>query len=385
METALAIATGILGGILAILFVSLILCFAYAAWYGNSLHGPHDGWLIHAVGFKVHSLFMSVVTRVLITFRGVTFAMDGEAKHRAKEQERDRAEADKADPEKAEGPICFYGDSEFSCWHNLRTDMQNWSTDCLNAGFGGSRSCDLIRHADKLCFKWRPRMVVLHACGNDWDFRSRVLDSERRRKKLLSRVCENMVKLVRESLAQPSVHKVLLLFTARRSTYCDAKWQYMCEYASRMREALLDFGGAAECVDLREVPHDVSVHYRADRVHLNVEGHAHKATILREMLRKLQTDAADADAAEADAAERVAQHVADAKRASAKLAETKLGDKSADKLGDAESLGGTELIDEECSDSTAATPGATPNARAKHDAAVDASNDVLDLNAADSA
>ena len=39
--------------------------------------------------------------------------------------------------------------------------------DCFNAGFGGSRTHDLLTHLDALCLNWEPRVVVLHSCGND--------------------------------------------------------------------------------------------------------------------------------------------------------------------------------------------------------------------------
>ena len=37
------------------------------------------------------------------------------------------------------------GDSEFTFWRHLATDLETWRGDCVNAGFGGSRTEDLVR------------------------------------------------------------------------------------------------------------------------------------------------------------------------------------------------------------------------------------------------
>lgn len=82
----------------------------------------------------------------------------------------------------SKGGVCFLGDSEFNFWHHLRSDMDslmphsplsvgNSSTavppveGCFNAGFGGSRTIDLLWYAQPLCLKHQPRAVVLHNGG----------------------------------------------------------------------------------------------------------------------------------------------------------------------------------------------------------------------------
>lgn len=73
--------------------------------------------------------------------------------------ERDRVQP----PEK--GGIVFVGSSSIRGWRTLKDDFPGMNV--IGRGFGGSHLIDVIRHADALVLKHRPRVVVLYAGEND--------------------------------------------------------------------------------------------------------------------------------------------------------------------------------------------------------------------------
>jgi hypothetical protein len=73
-------------------------------------------------------------------------------------------ELDAADPF-APGGIVFVGSSSIRGWSTLAEDFP--LDRVLNRGFGGSHLIDVVRHADALVLRHRPRVVVLYAGEND--------------------------------------------------------------------------------------------------------------------------------------------------------------------------------------------------------------------------
>ncbi len=73
-------------------------------------------------------------------------------------------EQDRANPP-AHGGVVFVGSSSIRGWRTLQTDFPD--VNVIGRGFGGSHLIDVVRHADALVLKHRPRVVVLYAGEND--------------------------------------------------------------------------------------------------------------------------------------------------------------------------------------------------------------------------
>jgi lysophospholipase L1-like esterase len=64
----------------------------------------------------------------------------------------------------APGGVVFAGSSSIRLW---KLDRSFPGMGALNAGFGGSCIADCERHAGRLIFAWKPRVVVFYAGDND--------------------------------------------------------------------------------------------------------------------------------------------------------------------------------------------------------------------------
>ena len=62
-------------------------------------------------------------------------------------------------------PVLFVGSSSIRMWQSLATDFPGLPV--LNRGFGGSRMDDVLRYADRVVFKYKPRAIVLYEGDND--------------------------------------------------------------------------------------------------------------------------------------------------------------------------------------------------------------------------
>jgi lysophospholipase L1-like esterase len=70
---------------------------------------------------------------------------------------------DRSDPPPQQG-VLFVGSSTIKLW-DTRRSFPNLPT--INRGFGGSQLADTLHYLDQLVLKHKPRVVVLHAGGND--------------------------------------------------------------------------------------------------------------------------------------------------------------------------------------------------------------------------
>lgn len=245
----------------------------YGHFYGTRLKHEHDGWLLCSFGLTVNQWVVSCV-RCLIKELGIIgLIMNHEAN-----QALSRI-GEGHDP----GGVCFLGDSEFGCWHRLREDMSSINLPVIPAGFGGSRTWDLIANADKLCLRWKPRAVVLHCAGNDWDFwtgTGQVAD-------LANTTARNLINLTHRLVTTPGVDTVILLLTPRRSSYCDTKWQFL-QQVSNIYEEEFKSQSTVHIINLRMegIDHPAS-HYRMDKSHLNWKGHQLEAKYILPKLKAL--------------------------------------------------------------------------------------------------
>jgi lysophospholipase L1-like esterase len=62
-------------------------------------------------------------------------------------------------------PVLFVGSSSIRFWESLATDFPGLPV--LNRGFGGSRMDDVLRYADRVVFRYKPRAIVLYEGDND--------------------------------------------------------------------------------------------------------------------------------------------------------------------------------------------------------------------------
>ena len=74
------------------------------------------------------------------------------------------ARADSVNPPPPE-PVLFVGSSSIRMWESLSADFTGLPV--LNRGFGGSRMDDVLRYADRVVFRYRPRTIVLYEGDND--------------------------------------------------------------------------------------------------------------------------------------------------------------------------------------------------------------------------
>lgn len=61
--------------------------------------------------------------------------------------------------------ILFVGDSNIRLWKNLREDMEGLTV--INRGFGGSKSIDLVDFADRIILPYKPKAIVVGSGNND--------------------------------------------------------------------------------------------------------------------------------------------------------------------------------------------------------------------------
>jgi hypothetical protein len=235
----------VVGWFSAVVFV-IIASFVYAWLYSGGLKVGRDSVVTHvAVKLGLHKCCMCVTTQVLILLRRVDWVMDRETQSIA------------------DGPhnaLVLFGDSEFTYWHKASTDL---STNVVNAGFGGSRTSDLLRNV-QVCLRQCPTTVILHVGGNDWDFRPWCTNTER----LGIRAADNVVKLCR--LLTKDNRRVAVLLTPRRPIYSDKKWTWLRRFRQRLRDTL---PGSVEFIDC-EYLDPQGTHFYLDQVHLNDRGHA---------------------------------------------------------------------------------------------------------------
>ena len=62
-------------------------------------------------------------------------------------------------------PVLFVGSSSIRFWDSLAADFPGLPV--LNRGFGGSRMDDVLRYADRVVFRYKPRAIVLYEGDND--------------------------------------------------------------------------------------------------------------------------------------------------------------------------------------------------------------------------
>ena len=157
--------SGVIGGYV-VFMVALII---YMVCYSGGLKSESMAGCVERLGF-VTNVFAQSVCRMhmMCCFNGrfhiFGLIMNGEAAQTLGLIKKLNGGAGPAP-----GGVCWIGDSEFTFWLNLREDMAPFHPNCFNAGFGGARLCDVLHNLKRLCLRWEPRIVIVHAGGNDLD------------------------------------------------------------------------------------------------------------------------------------------------------------------------------------------------------------------------
>lgn len=269
-----------------VIFLAVVVLLLIYVWYlhlyEQSLWLPGDPPWIRCVGTSMNRFALWGARGALRHSACLLEStMDREAAKRLAIQRRATPRA---------GGICFYGDSEFTTWYNLETDMRQFldGRECLNAGFGGARTLDLVRHHQDLVTQWHPAAVVLHVGGNNWDFHANVDDAKFDLQAFATSVCEDVVGVARviqgaagdAGDAEAPKLPVFVLFTPPRPNHGVAKIQFGKELQQKLKQV-----SEIEVIDITDMSH-LENHFRIDHAHLNEEGHRAKAQILGPKLRE---------------------------------------------------------------------------------------------------
>ena len=229
-----------------------LLSLVISSWHHTCNIAGMEPWTMRFLGVRGNALVTNLTACMLCLARLYPTVMAIEASSRERKLQS-------LSP--APGGVAFLGDSTFNYWGSLEACIPG----AFNAGFGGSRSSDLIKHAHQLVLRWSPSRVVIHVGGNDWD------TGEIRRTK---EVIETLILTIQKS------GSVVLFFTPRAPQYTDAKWDFL----SDLRRFLID--SRYDYIDMSD--HVLETHsYLADGVHFSPYGYKVIGRHVREGLASL--------------------------------------------------------------------------------------------------
>jgi lysophospholipase L1-like esterase len=113
-----------------------------------------------------------------------------------------------------QGGVVFIGSSSIRGWRTLQEDFPG--VNVIGRGFGGSHLIDVVRFADVLVLKHRPRVVVLYAGEND-------IASGRAKPADIARLFETFCDLVHRELPDTRIVYISMKPSPRR-------WAQQAEY-----------------------------------------------------------------------------------------------------------------------------------------------------------
>jgi len=182
---------------------------------------------------------------------------------------------DRIDPP-AGNTIVFTGSSSITLWKTLARDMAPLPV--INRGFGGSRTADLVRYADRIATAWKPLALVVFVGTND---------IAGRKPKTAQQVFDNLVSFIQA--VHDSLPEAIIYYLSITPT--PARWRLwpVAEEANRLMRDYAETDDRLHFIDL--VPAilkpdglpDRSL-YRIDRLHPNTKGYATWAAVLKPIL-----------------------------------------------------------------------------------------------------
>ena len=99
---------------------------------------------------------------MLLLLSAVAMAQTGEPPFWSEIQDFKKEDSLQVPPKK---PIVFTGSSSFRMWTDLKSAFPDHRI--INRAFGGSAFPDVIRYADAVIFKYKPKQVVIYCGDND--------------------------------------------------------------------------------------------------------------------------------------------------------------------------------------------------------------------------
>ena len=118
------------------------------------------------------TLIVSVKCTLFLTLCSLGLRAVGQDAQSPNRWEKDVIAFEKADRHKPppRNGIVFVGSSSIRLW-NLEDSFPNYT--CINRGFGGARTSDLVMYADRIITKYDPSAVVVYVGGADIGARRR--------------------------------------------------------------------------------------------------------------------------------------------------------------------------------------------------------------------
>ncbi len=178
----------------------------------------------------------------------------------------------------AAGGIVFVGSSTFAFWDTLERDMEPLPV--IRRGFGGSTIRDVIFYAPRIVLPYRPRIVVLYAGDNDICFKHQHGVDARAAEECLEDV-RTFVKIVHDALPETNIFYVSIKPSPSRWNL----WPQMAK-ANTLVKDYMSSETWLHYIDTTPVMFDDEGHVRGDlfkedRLHLNAEGYALWAAIIK--------------------------------------------------------------------------------------------------------
>jgi lysophospholipase L1-like esterase len=175
------------------------------------------------------------------------------------------------------GGTLFLGSSTFTLWgHELESEFARFHA--LNRAFGGSTIPEIDHYLDRICFPYRPRLIVFYAGSND------IAEGHP-----AEQVCGDFEKLVVHLRSQLPETRLAYVSMAIPPSRVQFKNQYLHANAmirdfcrSNVKLDFIDVSGLL--LDKQGSPRPEF--YRADRLHMKPSGYARWTPVLRDYLEK---------------------------------------------------------------------------------------------------
>ncbi|HVW63164.1 MAG TPA: GDSL-type esterase/lipase family protein [Puia sp.] len=163
-------------------------------------------------------------------------------------------------------PIVFTGSSSFRKWTGVREAFPGYPI--INRGFGGSTIPDVIRYANDVIFKYKPRQVVIYCGDND------LASSDTVTAEVVFRRFKELFRLIRTRLRTADI-----LYVSVKPSPSREKLMPRMEEANRLISGFLRGKKHAAFVDVYHpmlTPDGKPMEdiFENDKLHMNARGYA---------------------------------------------------------------------------------------------------------------
>lgn len=168
--------------------------------------------------------------------------------------------------------ICFYGDSVFTFWDNIKNSI-NSKFNIFNSSFGGSTSNDLLLNIYNLCIYFKPKIVFIHTGGNDYD--TNILYNNNQ---LIKNVINNIKNIIR--ISNYYNIKIVILLMPLSSSFTKKKINYQTKLYNNIKQL-----SNCKILDISKYKFKINS-YKFDNLHLNNLGYYQLANIFNNFINK---------------------------------------------------------------------------------------------------